>query len=254
MPLLNDAQGVYFGDTPAQAVYLGDTLVWSAVPKPPPLTIPGLTLWTDAQQQVDSDGATVTVIRDFSPDDRVITPQVGPVYRANVGGLPGMEWIPGNQGAMAGNWNAGTEGLTFVFVGQHYPGGSYPMMLVHGTDGDGIEMRHQGVSQEIVIRYTSHGIVYTNGANTAAGTGIDHIWALRIGRQESNAWSDAAKVTGGTCTMMNQALMLYLCRREGGYPFIGLMREALVYAGPVSDTDMQVLFDYLTTKWQLTRG
>lgn len=250
MPLLNTAKALYAGSIPAQRVYLGSSLVWEAVWTPK--SIPGLTLWIDAKQQVDSDGARVTVVKDWSGNNRtgVMTAGQEPIYRTNFYGQPCFEWMSGSAaGVNYGQWNAGTVGLTYLFAGR-ITGGTYPMMVVHGTDGDGIEMRHNG-KQEIVLRYTSHGIVYTH--EEPSGGEKDHMWSLRVDRTQSVAWTNRVAKTGNpTATMYNTNQALYVGRRELGYPFIGAMREVLVYAGALSDADMTKLFDYLQPKWTLT--
>lgn len=249
MPLLKDAKKVYVGTTPAKKIYMGTQQVWSATFTPD--SIPGLTLWIDAKQQIDTDGVRVMTVKDFSSAKRICVPQAGmePYYRASYKGQPAFEWVEGQSyGLECGQWNAGTVGLTYMFVGV-LTGTNYPMFVVWGTDGDGMEMRHSG-KLEIVLRYTSHGIVWTHPDNSPLDT--DSIWSLRVDRTDSDAWLNRVMASGGTPTMPNTNLMLYVGRRELGYPFRGAMREVLVYAGPVSDADMTKLFDYMTAKWQLT--
>lgn len=250
MPLLSEAKALFAGDLPAKKVYLGDALVWSSAFTPN--SIPGLTLWIDAQQQVDSDGVRVMAVKDHSPAKRTLVAQPGkePVYRANFAGKPAFEWLNDGTayGLECGQWNPGSVGLTFVFVG-FLTGGTYPMMVVWGTDGDGFEMRHND-KQETVLRYSSHGIVWTHPEPSSGGK--DYMFSLRVDRTDSDAWTNRVMASGGTPAMPNIDQMLYAGRRELGYPFIGAMREVLVYAGPVSDADMTKLFDYLTSKWALT--
>lgn len=250
MSLLNDADAIFLGDVAADAVYLGDTLVWSAVWTPK--SVPGLTLWIDAQQQIGSDGVAVPLVIDWSKDNRtlVFQPGNGPIYRTNFGGRPCFEWMAGaSYGLDCGLWNAGPAGLTFFFVGQ-ITGGSYPMMVVWGTDGDGFEMRHGGSAQEIVLRYSSHGIVWSH--STPSGPNVDYLWALRVGT-DTDAWTNAdIKSDGRVPAMPNVDQTLYVARRELGYPFIGPMREVLVYAGPIADADVTAVATYLMNKWGLT--
>lgn len=253
MPLLNAASKMYAGSVPAQRVYLGSSLVWEAVWKP--TSIPGLTLWIDAKQQVDSDGARITVVRDWSPTNRTLMFPAGnePIYRTNVGGQPCFDWIPGYAyGLDCGQWDAGPAGLTYLFVGRQHAGASYPMMVVLGPDADGVEMRHQGNAQELVLRYSSQGIVYTHPSNSSEATGF-HIWSLRntVGGA-STAWTDRVPHAGSAAAAFGSTQALYAGRRQGGYAFYGMMREVLAYAGPVSDANMTKLFDYLQAKWTMT--
>lgn len=253
MPLLSDASAVMLGDVPVQKVYLGDQQIWSAVWSP--RSVPGLTLWIDAQQQIDADGVRVPLIKDFSSAKRSLIPQVGkePVYRANLNGTPCFEWLGDAYGLECGPWNAGPVGLTFIFVGA-WTGGSYPMMVVWGPEADGYEMRHNGTTQqEIVLRYQSHNIVWVHP--TVTPMNVETYWALRVGDTNVDAWSNGVLAQDGRRpTSPNMDQMLYVGRREGGFPWVGPMREVLAYAGPVSDADMDLLFNYLTTKWGLTRG
>lgn len=252
--LIKDATKLYLGSTPVTAAYAGAKKVW---PIAAPLQVPGLSAWIDASQDVGvfTEGQTVgyDAMPDHSPSDRtyLTTGGYGPQWRSNMGGRPTYEWVHAGvaYGLDAGTWNAGPAGLTFLFVGK-VTGGSYPMFVVHGPDPDGFEMRHDGSTLQIVLRYSAAGIVYSHGGATQDGP--DHLFALRVrGPAGSDAYIDAAKVTGGGPAMPNISQALYIGRRQGGYPFVGLMREVLVYAGPVSDADMTKLWTYLKAKWGL---
>jgi hypothetical protein len=221
-----------------------------------PLSIPGCTLWIDASQDVGlfTDGAVVPTLT--LPDHATgrtyaTTGGFGPVWRASLGGRPAYEWVSNAYGLDAGTWNPGTAGVTFVFVGQ-ITGGSYPMMVVYGPDADGIEMRHDGTSMQIVVLYSSYGIVFSHGTPDTVGTDTIHAIRVRAGAG-TDAWINTVKVTGAApAAMPNTTQALYVGRRQGGYPFIGPMREVLAYTGPVSDADMTLLIDYLKTKWGLS--
>lgn len=250
MPLIKDAAAIYLGSTAAAAVYAGNTKVW---PGFDPSSIAGLTLWIDASQDSYPDGTLVPSPPDHSGVGRTFTAQGDqPVYRTAIRGRPSYSWEGGNSyGLDAGTWNPGTAGLTFLFVGEILPPSNYPMMVVHGSDADGFEMRLAGNDMQIVLMYTTYGIVYSHSTPDTAGNDTLHAVRVRPGAG-SDAWVNTSMITGGAPTAMpNITQALYVARRQGGYPYYGTMREVLVYAGPVPDADMTTLIDYLCTKWGL---
>ena len=115
MPLLNTADAVYLGATPADAVYLGAEKVWPSGFDPAALA--GLTIWLDASQFGLADGAYVDSWPDLSTgkaSTNISTAPNRPVLRA--GGLNGksvvrfapgngLRWVPGGLSGEAGlNW------------------------------------------------------------------------------------------------------------------------------------------------------
>lgn len=106
MTLLNEADAIYLGDTAADRVYLGSTLVWEpeAVSVGPPVTS-GLNVWLDASQLALADGAAVSPWPDLSGGGRdgAIVGSPAPVLRANaLNGKPVVRMKP-NEGRVRGN-------------------------------------------------------------------------------------------------------------------------------------------------------
>ena len=250
MALVEDLKDARYGTVQAKAVYVGAEKVW-----PPavwtPADIPGLTLWVDASQGSYTVGAKLFAIPDYSPAARTLTITGGnePFFRT-VRGRPAFSWESPAYGLYCGEWNPGTAGLTFFFVGEILSPSNYPMLVVYGPDADGFEMRHDGSSLQIVLRYGTHGVVYSHGTPNTANA--DSVMALRVrGTAGSDGYVNGVKTTGPGVTMPNVSQALFTGRRTGGYPFYGPMREVLAYAGPVSDADMNVLWLYLQAKWGL---
>jgi hypothetical protein len=230
--------------------------VHAIVPAWTPNSILGLAAWFDSTQDTFADGQSVDVYTEHSSAARVFNAAFAgsaPIFRAGAG-RPYLELFTAGGGTggfvSAVPWDAGTAGLTFVFVGQ-ITGGSYPMMLVWGPEADGVEMRHDGSAQQIVLMYTSYGIYYSNAVPSAGY--VDHLFMLRVDvpQHRSEAWTNAAKTVGAAPAAMPAARTLYVGKRESGYPFVGRMYEALVFAGPISDPDWSRLTDYLRAKWGL---
>jgi hypothetical protein len=203
-----------------------------------PKDIPGLVAWIDPAQDMYADGERITSYREHSPAQREFVAELnweGPIFRA--GGVPHLDFGgDGTEGGLTCATPALTflDGMTLVAVCE-VKGGSYPMVLVVGPDADGVEMRFSGgFAQEAVVMYTSYGIVF------AHPTPMAHILGTFALRVQPGA-------------MLTTAQTMYLGRRQGGYGFVGMMHEALIYNSPVSDADLTLLTDYLTTKHGLSR-
>lgn len=249
MPVLNTAKNLLLGTTQVAAVYAGETKIF-----PPPFTpaaLPSLAAWFDASQDTFTDGQAISSYVEHSAAGRSFTAVAGsePIWRAG-GGRPYID-IVANGLTSTVPWNPGSVGLTYFFAGRMI-GGQYPMMIVWGPDPDGVEMRHDGAAQQIVLMYSSTSIYYSHP--TPSGYAQDNVYMLRVdvSTRTSHAWTNASKYIGpGPSAMPNAARTLYLGRREGGYPFIGRVYEALVCAGPVSDTEVSTVYDYLRAKWAM---
>jgi hypothetical protein len=219
-----------------------------------PANIPGLVAWIDPAQDTYADGERITSYREHSPAGREFVAEPnweGPIFRA--GGVPHLDFgSDGSDGGLTCATPALTflDGMTLIAVCK-ITGGSYPMMLVVGPDADGVEMRFNGsFAQEAVVMYTSYGIVFSHPTPMAHTLGM---FAVRVQPGVATAaWTDGVQVLGGAPgAMLTAAQTMYLGRRQGGYGFVGMMHEALIYNGPVSDADLALLTEYLATKHSL---
>jgi hypothetical protein len=214
-----------------------------------PAAIPGLVAWFDPAQDLFTDGETITQYWEHSTGKSFVPTAGGePVFRT---APPRLEFPSTAQGlTCVEQINLGLDGLTFVMVNQYADFSNYPMMLVSGPDADGFEMRHSGSTMEMVQRYITHSIA--NGHGTPDTPGVNNLHVMRVqSGVRCHAWVNAALWQGAGAAAHNQALALYLGRRELGYPYRGTVAEALVFAGPVSDADLALLVDYLKIKHSL---
>jgi hypothetical protein len=252
MPLLADADTIHAGDFAADAVYLGDMLVWLSVPPWSPASVPGLAAWIDPAQDMFADGERINSYMEHSPAGRVFTSTNGPIFRA--GAHPYLDFSGAHSGLVLAGLNLGLAGLTFMAVDTHTNVGNYPMTLVHGPDADGFELRHDGNRTQVVERYTTYGIAFSHP--DLDPTGVKTLHALRITPGvRTDVWRNSSLYQDGrAASMPNVPWTQYVGRREGGYYYYGTISEALVYAGPVSDADLALLRDYLTTKHSLAGG
>ena len=257
MPILNEADVLYLGNQAVVKVQMGDVKVWP--PLEVPETIPGLTAWFDATKDASrfSDGQKITSYVEHSPAQRVFAASaVGtePTFRANsIGGKPRLDFA-GSTGMYSAAWNAGPDGITLVMVSQSNVPSNHGMLLVHGPDADGIEMRFAAgtFNMQLVVRYGAYSIYWQPAFTMQAN--VDYINMLRVTRGVvSEHWfNNAEHSTGpGPPAMFNVPYPIYIGRRQGGYYYNGLVAEALVFSGPISDTDRIRLTDYLTEKWEL---
>ena len=212
-----------------------------------PLWIPGLVTWIDPAQDLFADGERVGTYVEhanglaFTADPR---PEYQPIFRA--GGYPYLDFPSQCFGYTSAVQRPWVNGMTFISVNA-VMGGSYPMMVVVGPDANGIEMRHDGSAQQLVIMYSSYGIVFSH---PTVGAHSKMLYALRVQPGAATAaWTGSVKATGGAPGAMDSAPQtMWVGRRQGGYYFVGPMYETLIYDGPVSDTDLALLRDHLNTK------
>lgn len=253
MTVLNEADKLYLGNQIVDTVYADEKKVWPAWA---PIDIPELAAWIDADQDTFADGQQIDTYVEHSSGKWVFnsfSPGKGPVFRIGED-KPYLEFPSYSEGGLvsATPWNSGPLGLTFMFVGQIY-GGSYPMMMVWGPTANGIEMRHDGSAQQVVICYTTMGIYFSHPV-TSGGL-VDALYALRVDSiaGHTDIWTNTNKFTDHRAPrpMPNIDQTLWIGRRQEGYPFIGRVYEALAFAGPISDADQQKLESYLRGKWGL---
>lgn len=209
-----------------------------------PASIPGLVAWIDPAQDMYADGERVDYYREHANGLEFTAPAgAGPIFRA--GGSPYLDFT-GTGGLASALQRTWVNGMTLISVNA-VMGGSYPMMVVVGPDANGIEMRHSGSGQELVVMYGWYAIVF------AHPTALAHTLALYSLRVQpgaaSAAWTNSVQAFGPAPGAMDSAPQsLWIGRRQGGYYFVGPMYETLVYDGPVSDDDMALLQDYLQAK------
>jgi hypothetical protein len=253
MSVLLPTTPVFYGDTAMVRMYRGERKVW--VPDPPvwsPASIPGLVAWIDPAQDTDyGDGERIVTYREHSPiQQNFVTPLGGngPIWRG--GAHPYIEFpATDHVGLTSETQRTYHAGMTFLTVCS-VQGGSYPMMVVVGPDADGVEMRHDGTSLQIVVMYSSNGIAFSH---PTAMTHTKTLYALRVAPgQGIDCWTNSVKHTDRVAGPMTVAAQtLWIGRRQGGYYFVGPMYEALVYDGPVSDADLAALREYLAAKHTL---
>lgn len=215
-----------------------------------PKSIPGLVAWIDPTQDTFGDGQKIIEYREHANGEVFTTDGVnGPIFHG--GGAPYIEWPATHVGFTSAQQRTFHDGATVISVCS-VEGGSYPMMAVIGTDPNGLEMRHDGVSQQLVVMYTSYGIVFSHPTPLARQKAL---YAMRVEPGAATAaWTNDVQALGGApASMLPEPQTIYIGRRQGGYYFVGPMYETLVYDGPVSDADLALLTEYLGAKHGLTR-
>jgi len=121
MPVLNTANKVFVGSSPADAVYLGGTKVWSSAP---PIPMDGLMLWLDPAQLGLADGAYIdtwpSAVGSLVGTNLSVAPN-RPVLRASaLNGNPVARFIPGSGLRWPTIGLEGEPGLnwTIIYVGR----------------------------------------------------------------------------------------------------------------------------------------
>jgi hypothetical protein len=245
MPVLNTADAVYLGNTAADAVYLGDTLVWLPAVAWSPTDIPGLLAWIDPAQDTYAEGERIATYVDHAQGLAFTGSAAdGPIFHT---GPPRLEFPNPNSGLTAHNVNLGPAGFTFVLVDTAADTINYPMKIVSGTAADGWEFRHDGSTVQIVERYSTYGI-YFSGQADPPNVKTLHVMRVTSGVLTEVWVNDVLYQNGWTAVAHNLPLDLFIARRADGYSWRGTMNEVLVCAGPISDTDLALLRDYLEAK------
>jgi hypothetical protein len=217
-----------------------------------PASIPGLGLWIDPAQDTFADGEKITTYREHSPFATTLTSAAGQEATFRAGAHPYLDFTSTTFGLgnVATLFNPGLVGLTMVAVGHRTVAGqTAPMMLVVGPNSDGYEIRFAGDQMEFTASYQTSFVDIVHPTITNTTKDYLHVARVDVPKGKTDTWVDNVLHTGpAPVVMRNVAEAIYLGRREQGYPYIGTIKEALAFAGPISDNDLALLRDYLTTK------
>lgn len=265
MVLLNQAQAIYVGGTPAQKVYLGGTLVWSAEFRPD--SIPGLVAWIDAAEVPLVDGAPVSTLIDLTgrrfDASAYLNPSPSPpVMRATAAsGQPGIEF-QGQSGLTAMGAFLGTAGLTFVAVGRILATPAYAMLVTRGSNVSGA---YSGHTYEMRLSDTTTALQcigdYTLGGPVWSSTylhtlGVDYLdWMEWEPGVASRLYVNGVdRGAGSAIALIDEGGDISVGCRMDGYYWNGLVREVLVYNRVLTTDERQQVHTHLMGKYLLSLG
>jgi hypothetical protein len=203
-----------------------------------------------------TDGQVITSYTSHDPGGRVFTAfaGAGPIYRAtSVGGKPRIEFDAGRTDALiASGYNPGTTGLTFVMVKRSAVIYSYDMMLTWHTPVNGYEMRHpQSFAVQCVGDYAMGGSALVS--DWVGTPNVDYVNMMVVDAASATKTlklyiNDTLQFSPAAVAMPNVPSPLRIGIRADGYHLNGLVAEALVISGPISDADRAKLMTYLRAK------
>jgi hypothetical protein len=245
---------VYYRGRRVGKIYQGGKKVWP--PAWTPDLIPGLVAWVDPRQATGLvDGDNITSYIEQSPAHRIFNVGAGapslPKFRASsINGKPRIELA--GSGMQCDGVSLGPAGLTYVIVQQAGAINSYQMMQTCHTPGNGYEQRYNGWATQIVCDYSNGGTAISQATTMLPNK--DYINTLRVSTALGKAehWYNdnaASRMQGPTPPFMPAGV--YPVRfgfRADGYWSGALIAEVLFFAGPVSDANLTLLWNYLKTK------
>jgi hypothetical protein len=260
MALINTANKIYAGATPADKVYAGPNLVWSAGPSYPAV-LNSAAAWIDATQDSFADGATITSYTSHSTSGRVFTGNGDLKYRAAVDGKPRLDF---NTGWLkSAGYTPPSSGFTFVLLNRVTgvsPSSGIGMPMVYNEDAfNNYEMRLSNFLQiQMVYEYSMAAPAVTS--DIVVATARDYlIWCewntitnAPVRLYINNVLHGESTFTPAGITTPTAALLIGTRGYAGDFPVIMQAGEAVVFNGVLSNADRNAVSSYLMTKWSVT--
>lgn len=251
MPLLNDADVLYLGIRPVDAVYLDGAKVWPS--KFDPNVIAGLDLWLDASALTATPGQAITAWPDLSGNHRTLNIYGSPAFTISPilrNGLKVVRFAT-NAARLRAVGIAADKDYTLAYVARMWGStagrvisGSYPPSnILFGWWGGFEDKGYAGgwLLPDNSITMTTNWKLYSADAsalpeykptlysNGLYATGNDT-------NNHTDGWINALNLSGYDATEVHES-----CDCE--------VAELLLYSRKLPDADRQTVEDYLRGKW-----